>query len=164
MKTSMTASRFEPDKRSGQSRDPSFNVKKRIGYRIFLVDGDNVSPLTKTAFDEFYFRRQAVLQACAGKTIDIATVVCRLEDAKLREIIRIYCQRFKVKGDGSLDELYGQPRSPAPASTTATSRQEPKRVQDGSVAEQRLNGRDLAQSLTMISSAAQKKILDVLRL
>jgi len=164
MKTSMTASRFEPDKRSGQSRDPSFSVKKRIGYRIFLVDGDNVSPLTKTAFDEFYFRRQAVLQACAGKTIDIATVVCRLEDAKLREIIRIYCQRFKVKGDGSLDEHYGQPRSPAPASATGTSRQEPKRVQDGSVPEQRLNGRDLAQSLTMISSAAQKKILDVLRL
>ncbi len=164
MKTSMTASRFEPDKRSGQSRDPSFNVKKRIGYRIFLVDGDNVSPLTKTAFDEFYFRRQAVLQACAGKTIDIATVVCRLEDAKLREIIRIYCQRFKVKGDGSLDEHYGQLRSPAPASATATSRQDPKRVQEGSVPEQRLNGRDLAQSLTMISSAAQKKILDVLRL
>lgn len=138
-------------------------MKKRIGYRIFLVDGDHVSPLTKTAFDEFYFRRQAVLQACAGKTIDIATVVCRLEDAKLREIIRIYCQRFKVKGDGSLDEHYGQLRQPSPVRAIGASRQEQKGAQNTLSPEQGLHGRSLAQSLTMISSAAQKKILDVLR-
>lgn len=138
-------------------------VKKRIGYRIFLVDGDNVSPLTKTAFDEFYFRRQAVLQACAGKTIDIATVVCRIEDAKLREIIRIYCQRFKVKGDGSLDEQHGQLRQPSPVRGNAASRQEARATQSTLNPEQGLNSRSLAQSLTMISSAAQRKILDVLR-
>ena len=138
-------------------------VKKRIGYRIFLVDGDNVSPLTKTAFDEFYFRRQAVFQSCAGKTIDIATVVCRLEDAKLREIIRIYCQRFKVKDDGSLDEHHSQLREPSAVRVGGTARQESRGVQNTLTTDQGLSGRTLAQTLTMISSAAQKKILDVLR-
>ena len=132
-------------------------MKKRIGYRIFLVVGDEVSPLTKTAFDEFYFRRQAVLQSWAGKTIDIATVVCRIENTKLREIVRIYCQRFKVKGDGSIDE-HASPA--APASRLA----EPaRRARDSAGDDGDFQGRRLVHSLTMISSAAQRKILDVLR-
>jgi len=127
-------------------------VKKRIGYRIFLVSGDDVSLLTKTAFDEFYFRRQAVLQAFAGRTIDIATVVCRLEDSKLSEIVRIYCQRFKVKVDGSIDEE----RTPKPNGA-------PGGWNIAAPPDERVNGTRLAHTLTMISSVAQKKIFDVLR-
>lgn len=134
-------------------------MKKRIGYRIFLVSGDEVSLLTKTAFEEFYFKRQAVLQAFAGKTIDIATVVCRLENARLVEIVRIYCQRFRVKRDGSIDEE----RTPKPNGSALT-------ASDGSIrpvasvgADSHLNEKRLTHTLTMISSAAQKKIFEVLR-
>lgn len=129
-------------------------MKKRIGYRIFLVSGDEVSLLTKTAFEEFYFKRQAVLQAFAGKTIDIATVVCRLEDARLVGIVRIYCQRFRVKGDGSIDEE----RTPKPNGSAAP-RGGALREDAGS----HLNERRLTHTLTMISSVAQKKIFAVLR-
>lgn len=138
-------------------------MKKRIGYRIFLVVGDEVSPLTKTAFDEFYFRRQAVLQSWAGKTIDIATVVCRIENTKLREIVRIYCQRFKVKGDGSIDEDVS-PRAPATLSRAVEPARRDSKQRDaiGST-EGDFQGRRLVHTLTMISSAAQRKILEVLR-
>jgi len=124
-------------------------VKKRIGYRIFLVSGDEVSLLTKTAFEEFYFKRRAVLQAFGNKTIDIATVVCRLEDSKLTEIVRIYCQRFRVKADGSIDEE----RTRKPSGSAAAPRDT-----TGHLDEKRLT-----HTLTMISSAAQKKIFTVLR-
>jgi len=135
-------------------------VKKRIGYRIFLVVGDEVSPLTKTAFDEFYFRRQAVLQSWAGKTIDIATVVCRIENTKLREIVRIYCQRFKVKGDGSIDEHVSQAPGARPVEPVRLDERKPR---ESSASDGDFQGRRLVHSLTMISSAAQRKILEVLR-
>ncbi len=134
-------------------------MKKRIGYRIFLVSGDQVSLLTKTAFEEFYFKRQAVLQAFAGKTIDIATVVCRLENTKLVEIVRIYCQRFRVKGDGSIDEE----RTAKPNGSAATAREGSVRPLAAVSADNQLNERRLTHTLTMISSAAQKKIFEVLR-
>lgn len=124
-------------------------MKKRIGYRIFLVSGDEVSLLTKTAFEEFYFKRQAVLRAFANKTVDIATVVCRLEDSKLTEIVRIYCQRFRVKGDGSIDEE--RTRKPANGAAGIDSTAE------------HLSDKRLTHTLTMISGAAQKKIFAVLR-
>lgn len=133
-------------------------MKQRIGYRIFLVSGDNVSPLSKTAFDEFFFGRRAVLQQFAGKTVDIATVVCRLENAKLREVVRIYCQRFRVKSDGSIDEAHLQ--KPGRPPTLQRDKPPPGRsVESGAP----LSGKSLAHSLTMISSAAQRKILEVLR-
>lgn len=130
-------------------------MTKRIGYRIFLVSGDEVSPLSKSAFDEFCFGRQAVLRAFAGKTVDIATVVCRLENAKLKEIVRIYCQRFKVKDDGSIDEGTTHKPSRSPA-TLRNSAHYP-----GATAAA-VNEKRLARTLTMMSGAAQKKILDVL--
>ena len=91
-------------------------MKKSIGYRIFLVRGDDALPLSKTTFEDFLFGRRAVLQNFAGQTVDIATVVCRLENKKPKEIVRFYCQRFKVKSDGSIDEAHNQKRS-VPAAT-----------------------------------------------
>ncbi len=143
----------------------SRNVKKRIGYRIFLVVGDEVSPLSKTTFDEFFFRRQAVLREFAGKTIDIATVVCRMENTKPREIVRIYCQRFRVKGDGSIDEGHS-PKSGRPATLPGQRTLRGKNGEHpGGAAntDADLHRQRLVQTLTMISGAAQKKILDVLR-
>ncbi len=139
-------------------------MKQRIGYRIFLVSGDEVSPLTKTAFDEFYFGRRAVLRNFAGKTVDIATVVCRLENTKLREVVRIYCQRFRIKGDGSIDEAHIPKSARAPATLRDRAlRQDQREARDAPVnPDPHLNGNRLAHSLTMISGTAQKKILEVL--
>lgn len=147
-----------------RTSDAFHSVKQRIGYRIFLVSGDEVSPLTKTAFDEFYFGRRAVLRNFAGKTVDIATVVCRLENTKLREVVRIYCQRFRVKGDGSIDEAHIQKSGRAPATLRDRAlRQDPREPRNVAVnTDSRLNGNRFAHSLTMISGAAQKKILEVL--
>ena len=135
-------------------------MKKSIGYRIFLVRGDDALPLSKTTFEEFLFGRRAVLQNFAGQTVDIATVVCRLENKKPKEIVRFYCQRFKVKSDGSIDQAHNQKRS-LPAATidrplTRNTGSRPSEPSDP------LAGRRLAHSLVMISRAAQKKINDVL--
>lgn len=142
-------------------------MKKSIGYRIFLVRGDDALPLSKTTFEEFLFGRRAVLQNFAGQTVDIATVVCRLENKKPKEIVRFYCQRFKVKSDGSIDQAHNQKRS-VPAATldralvrntisrNTVSREKTTDPNDS------LHGRRLAHSLVMISRAAQKKIHEVL--
>jgi hypothetical protein len=138
-------------------------VKKSIGYRIFLVRGDDALPLSKTTFEEFLFGRRAVLQHFAGQTVDIATVVCRLENKKPKEIVRFYCQRFKVKSDGSIDEAHNQKRSlPAATLDRALVRNTGNRADKASDPSESLHGRHLAHSLVMISRAAQKKIHEVL--
>jgi hypothetical protein len=135
-------------------------VKKSIGYRIFLVRGDDALPLSKTTFEEFLFGRRAVLQNFAGQTVDIATVVCRLENKKPKEIVRFYCQRFKVKSDGSIDQAHNQKRSlPAATIDRPLARNTSSRPAEPS---DPMAGRRLAHSLVMISRAAQKKINDVL--
>ena len=138
-------------------------MKKSIGYRIFLVRGDDALPLSKTTFEEFLFGRRAVLQNFAGQTVDIATVVCRLENKKPKEIVRFYCQRFKVKSDGSIDQAHNQnaafrqrPLTELLSCRNTVSREKTTDPNDS------LHGRRLAHSLVMISRAAQKKIHEVL--
>ncbi len=139
------------------------SVKKSIGYRIFLVRGDEAVPLSKTTFEEFLFGRRAVLPHFAGQTIDVATVVCRLENKKPKEIVRFYCQRFKVKSDGSIDEAHNLMRSRRVATLDRALARNTGNRQDKAVdAGDPLNGRRLAHSLVMISRPAQKKILEVL--
>ncbi|HVE89327.1 MAG TPA: hypothetical protein VNA44_06455 [Burkholderiaceae bacterium] len=136
-------------------------MKKSIGYRIFLVRGDDALPLSKTTFEEFLFGRRAALPHFAGQTVDIATVVCRLENKRPKEIVRFYCQRFKVKSDGSIDQAHNQRRN-VPATLdralvrNTVSREKPPATIDA------LGGRRMAHSLVMISRAAQKKINEVL--
>lgn len=134
-------------------------MKKSIGYRIFLVRGDDALPLSKTTFEEFLFGRRAVLQNFAGQTVDIATVVCRLENKKPKEIVRFYCQRFKVKSDGSIDQAHLQRRSSPATVDRPLARNTSSRPSE---ATDPMAGRRLAHSLVMISRAAQKKINDVL--
>lgn len=137
-------------------------MKKSIGYRIFLVRGDDALPLSKTTFEEFLFGRRAVLQNFAGQTVDIATVVCRLENKKPKEIVRFYCQRFKVNNDGSIDQAHNQKRNVSAATLDrALVRNTVNRDKTSDPADP-THGRRLAHSLVMISRAAQKKINEVL--
>jgi hypothetical protein len=92
----------------------------------------------------------------------VATVVCRLENKKPKEIVRFYCQRFKVKSDGSIDQAHNQKRSvPAATLDRALVRNTINREKTGDPIDP-THGRRLAHSLVMISRAAQKKINEVL--
>jgi hypothetical protein len=75
-----------------------------IGYRIFLVRGDHVSRVSQKTFDEFFTQRKPVLREFAGQNVEIATVIYKLANRKPEQVIRVDCQRFKVKDDGSIDE------------------------------------------------------------
>lgn len=79
-----------------------------IGYRIFLVRGDDVSRLSQKNFDEFYRKRKRVLSEFAGQTIDIAKVIYELANRRPSRVIRVDCQRYKVKADGSIDEAHNR--------------------------------------------------------
>lgn len=136
-------------------------MKKSIGYRIFLVRGDEALPVTKTLFDDFVFRGRPLSPAFAGQTVDIATVVCRLQNKKPKEIIRIYCQRFKIKSDGSLDADRMRSRG-GPATIGGFPNTASRKEREDANGDARSPARRLTRSLGMISHAAQKKIFDVL--
>lgn len=132
-------------------------MKKSIGYRRFLVLGDEALPLTKTTFEEFTLQRRAVLPAFAGQAVDIATVVCKIENKKPKEVVRIYCQRFRVKSDGSMLEDVEPPRSAPP--TTRNGGASASHDQGAASDDDK---RRFARSLVMMSGAAQRKILHAL--
>ena len=133
-------------------------MKKNISYRIFVVRGDEILPITKTTFEDFVFRGKPLFRAFAGQAINIATVVCRVENKKPKELVRIYCQRFKVKADGKMEHEISPTRARGPATINATSRADGLDRRHGVDSPQP----KLTQSLGMISGAAQKKIFDVL--
>lgn len=76
----------------------------RLGYRIFIVQGEDISRLSQRDFNRFYFRLEPVLEVFSGREIDIATVIYSLDGRKPKEVLRIDLQRCKVKPDGSIDE------------------------------------------------------------
>ena len=134
-------------------------VKKNISYRIFVVRGDDALPITKTAFEDFVFKGKPLSRAFGGQTINIATVVCRVEDKKPKEVVRIYCQRFRVRSDGRMEQEIPQGRArPATINGSRTDGVDRKHP-----APEQTQGQRLTHSLGMISGAAQKKIFDVLR-
>lgn len=135
--------------------------------------GDDALPVTKTGFEDFVFRGRKLLPAFAGQTVDIATVVCKLENKKPKEIVRIYCERFRVRSDGSIDQEYRQRRTRGGSGNTGsrpgtinTSRPgtintpRPATVNSRPPTIDETRAQRVARSLGMISRAAQKKILD----
>jgi hypothetical protein len=76
-----------------------------IGYRIFLVHGDQtIEPISQKTFSAFFFRDEPALPRFANKAVNLATVFYRLKDRKPEQIIRVDTQRFHVTADGSLDQ------------------------------------------------------------
>lgn len=75
-----------------------------IGYRCFVVEGDEVRNLSQKVFNAFYFRKQAQLPQYAKRTIVVATVIYQTEQRVPLKIIRTDATRLKVSSDGSLDE------------------------------------------------------------
>ena len=134
-------------------------MKKNISYRIFVVRGDEILPITKTTFEDFVFRGKSLFRAFGGQTINIATVVCRVENKKPKEVVRIYCQRFKVRSDGKMEHEIAPGRARGPSTINGTSRAEG--LERRQTADSTAAPPTLAQSLGMISGAAQKKNFDL---
>ena len=59
-----------------------------LGHRVFIVEGDSVTPISQKLFDDFYLRR---------------TVIYTLANRKPKEIMRIDNHRVKIAAGGALD-------------------------------------------------------------
>jgi hypothetical protein len=75
-----------------------------IGHRVFIIEGDAVSPMSQKTFNAFYLRDEAVLPQFASRTIQIAVVLYTLEARKPKQVIRIDSIRVKVRHDGSINK------------------------------------------------------------
>ena len=81
-----------------------------IGYRCFIVEGDEIYNLSQKAFDAFYFRKQPQLPRFAKRTIIVALIFYQTEQRVPLKVIRTDATRLKVNADGSLDEAALQER------------------------------------------------------
>ena len=82
-----------------------------LGYRHFVVIGDDITPLSQKAFDALFRQQHPALPAFAGTTVDIATVLYVLEHRRPTYLVRMECERCSIRDDGTLDEHDCQDRT-----------------------------------------------------
>ena len=75
-----------------------------LGYRHFVVVGDDITPLSQKAFDALFVQHRPALPAFAGTTVDIATILYVLEHRRPTSLVRMECERWTIRADGALDE------------------------------------------------------------
>lgn len=75
-----------------------------IGYRCFVVEGDDITRLSQKAFSAFYFLKQPQLPQYAHRTVVVAMVFYEVEQRIPRGVIRTDATRLKVTAQGALDE------------------------------------------------------------
>ena len=73
-------------------------------HRVYIVEGDTVTPVAKKTFDDFFFREAPALRAYAGRTLTFALPTYALENRRPTVIVRFDTLRLAVKQDGSLDQ------------------------------------------------------------
>jgi hypothetical protein len=76
----------------------------RTGYRAFIVDGDNVLPLSHKKFEALHFRDEPALPDFAGRTIRTVFVLYTLKGRKPERVFRIDSHRVRIGPDGRIDE------------------------------------------------------------
>jgi len=75
-----------------------------LGHRIYVVEGDAISPLAQKAFDDFFFNERPTLRAYSGRTLTFAMPMYELERRRPARVVRFDTLRLAVKEDGSLDQ------------------------------------------------------------
>ena len=75
-----------------------------LGHRIYLVEGDAISPLAQKTFDDFFFNERSTLRAYSGRTLTFAMPMYELERRRPARVVRFDTLRLAVKEDGSLDQ------------------------------------------------------------
>jgi hypothetical protein len=79
-----------------------------VGHRIFIVEEDNIYPLSQKAFKALHSGKAGILPKYAGQTILIAMALYTLQDRKPKTIIQVDCERIRILGDGSIDMEHEQ--------------------------------------------------------
>jgi hypothetical protein len=75
-----------------------------LGHRVYIVEGDAITPVAQKTFDEFFFREGPGLRAYCGRTLTFALPTYELENRRPARVVRFDTLRLAVKEDGSLDQ------------------------------------------------------------
>jgi hypothetical protein len=74
-----------------------------VGYRHFVVLGDDITPLSQKAFAALFREPSPGLPAFAGTTVQLVTVVYMVAHRRPTFLIRIESERWAIRDDGTLD-------------------------------------------------------------
>lgn len=112
------------------------NAEVKLGYRVFVIDGNAVARISQRAFDDFYFRGLPSLPQFAGRLVLVAMVFYALKGRKPDHIVRIDTMRTRITCQGSVDLMHKQ-KALHIAATALVPNAEPKSYEDGNVVDAR---------------------------
>lgn len=75
-----------------------------IGSRIFVIEGHDISTLSRKQFDAFFHKKTAAIPRYASQNITIAAAIYSTDSRKPKQIMQIDVFRIKVADDGRIDE------------------------------------------------------------
>ncbi|HEY7665154.1 MAG TPA: hypothetical protein VH934_18710 [Xanthobacteraceae bacterium] len=75
-----------------------------VSNRVYIVEGDSITPVAQKIFDDFFFSERPALGAYSGRTLTFAMPTYELENKRPARIVRFDTLRLAVKQDGSLDQ------------------------------------------------------------
>jgi hypothetical protein len=133
-----------------------------IGHRVFIVEDDAIVSMSQKAFNALYFRDEAALPRFANRTVQIALVFYTLERRKPTKIIRIDCERIRIRADGSIDKKHQFEGLHLAAGRLGKLDREPQASGNVVDAKARFDQRNWEQRHPELSAPAQKRILDAL--
>ena len=133
-----------------------------IGHRVFVVEDDAIAPISQKTFNALYFRDEAALPRLANRTVQIAVVIYTLERRKPAKIIRIDCQRIRIRADGSIDKKNQFEGLHLAAGRLGKLDQEPQSSGNVVDAKARFDQRNWEQRHPKLPGKAEKRILDAL--
>jgi hypothetical protein len=76
----------------------------KLGYRVFAVAGDEITPIPQRTFDDFLSDKKPVLKQYAGTTVDFAMVIYETKDRRPHRFVRLDGTRCKILKNGGLDQ------------------------------------------------------------
>ena len=74
-----------------------------VGNRVYIIEGDGITPVAQKIFDDFFFSERPALRAYSGRTLTFAMPTYELENKRPSRVVRFDTLRLAVKQDGSLD-------------------------------------------------------------
>ena len=75
-----------------------------VGNRIYIVEGDAITPVAQKTFDDFFFSEGPALPEYSGRTLTFAMPTYGLDNRRPTHIVRFDTLRLAVREDGSLDQ------------------------------------------------------------
>ena len=61
-----------------------------VGNRVYIIEGDSITPVAQERFDEFFFRAGPALRAYSGRTLTFAMPTYALENKRPARVVRRY--------------------------------------------------------------------------